>query len=300
MTANTKRPLEIIADDIRALERGNAFAIGALLVEARDDAGYGEWAEWLESEFDWSEDTARNYMAAHRLAEQFRTVRNLPLPMTTFYRLGNDFELDDPDLSIFIEALTDATRGKSKVISVAEANAVIDVTLLRIEHGDYPDATLNGLASLGPEQPWTETAIAKLKAERPITEEAADQLVVSVHRAHVTSLYAGELPDDALGDLQDVPEKLRPELLQQLQAADRADRPLTGGTLFDIIRTLIDGDLDAERRKKTAARAVNDIADKAAERAAEEAAREAARAQQQAGATSSAEIERRLARAAEL
>jgi len=67
---NAGRPLEIIAADIRALERGNAFAIGALLAEAREDAGYGEWSEWLESEFDWSVETARNYLAAHRLCAQ--------------------------------------------------------------------------------------------------------------------------------------------------------------------------------------------------------------------------------------
>src|SRR5262249_46300217 len=54
MNTNTKRPLEAIAADIRALERGNAFAIGALLAEAREDAEYGEWSEWLEEEFDWS------------------------------------------------------------------------------------------------------------------------------------------------------------------------------------------------------------------------------------------------------
>ena len=86
MKTNAGRSLEVIADDIRALERSNAFTIGALLAEAREDAEYGKWSEWLESEFDWSEDTARNYIAAHRLGEQFRTVRNLPLPMrATFW-----------------------------------------------------------------------------------------------------------------------------------------------------------------------------------------------------------------------
>jgi len=80
---NTRRPLEIIAADIHALDRDNVFAKGALLAEARESAEHGDWAPWLESEFDLSEDTARNYLAAHRLGEKFRIIRNLPLPKCT-------------------------------------------------------------------------------------------------------------------------------------------------------------------------------------------------------------------------
>jgi hypothetical protein len=194
---NTRRPLDIIADDIRALERGNAFAIGALLAEAREDAEYGEWATWLKDEFEWSEDTARNYLAAHRLAEQFRTVRELPLPMRVVYRLGNDFELDGPELPIVIDALTAATGGKSKV-SVADADAVIDLALLRIEHGDHPEATLNKIDDLLTGEPWAAAAAEALKAARPTTAEAAEQITVAAHRAYVAQLYAahGGLPDD--------------------------------------------------------------------------------------------------------
>src|SRR5262245_15763793 len=222
MKTNTGRPLEIIADDIRALERGNAFAIGALLTEAREDAEYGEWSTWLESEFDWSEDTARNYMAAHRLGEQFRTVRDLPLPMRAVYRLGNDFEPDDPDLPIIIEALTAVTKGKSKVISVAEADDVIDMTLLRIEHGDYPDATLTAIADLQ-RRPWGVSASEALKAKRPTTEEEAEQITDAAHRAHVNSLYArfGGLPDDfpdnALWTLWGVSEEQRGAVLEKIK-----------------------------------------------------------------------------------
>src|SRR5262249_29343388 len=94
---NAGRSLEDIAADIHALDREKAFAIGALLVEARESAKPGKWMEWLSDEFDWSEDTARNYMAAYRLGERFRTVRNLPLPKRTIYQLGNDF-LENPGL----------------------------------------------------------------------------------------------------------------------------------------------------------------------------------------------------------
>src|SRR5215469_14881048 len=225
---NTRRPLEIIAGDIHALERGNAFAIGALLTEAREDAEHGEWSTWLESEFDWSEDTARNYMAAHRLGEQFRTVRDLPLPMRAVYRLGNDFEPDDTRLPIVIEALTTATKGKSKVISVAEADDVIDMTLLRIEHGNYPDATLTAIDNL--RGPWTASASEALKVARPTTAEEAKQITDAAERAHVVTLYApygglpDDLPNDALWTLDGVSEERRRGVLEKIKYLAR---PLT-------------------------------------------------------------------------
>jgi len=301
MKTNTGRPLEIIADDIRALERGNAFAIGALLTEAREDAEYGEWSTWLESEFDWSEDTARNYMAAHRLGEQFRTVRDLPLPMRAVYRLGNDFEPDDADLPIIIEALTAATKGKSKVIGVAEADGVIDMALLRIEHGDYPDATLKALADLaGERDEWIASATEPLKAERPTTAETAEQIIDAAHRAYVVSLYAplgglpNDLPDDALWALEEVSEEDRGAVLEKIKYLAR---PLTDEAIFDCVHDLADDDVKARRQQE----AIKDAADRAAERAAKGAARQSGgKVQQPPGADSPAEIERKFARLEEL
>ena len=295
---NTRRPLENIAEEIHALERGNAFAIGALLTEARENAEYGEWSTWLESEFDWSEDTARNYMAAHRLGEQFRTVRDLPLPMRAVYRLGNDFEPDDAGLPIVIEALTTATKGKSKVISVAEADDVIDMTLLRIEHGNYPDATLTAIDNLS--GPWTASASEALKDARPTTAEEAKQITDAAQRAHLVALYApygglpDDLPDDALWSLEQVSEKDRSAVLEKIKCLAR---PLTEEAIMDCVYDWADDDVKAQERQE----AITGAADRAAERAAEEAARQSAsKAQQLPGATSPAEIERKLARLEEL
>jgi hypothetical protein len=172
---NTSRSLEVIADDIRALERGNAFAIGKLLAEAREDAEYGDWGDWLEDEFDWGPSTAANYLSAYYLGEKFPTVGDLPLPMRAVYRLGNDFKLDDPELPLIIKALTKATEGKTKPISVADAEHIIEMTLARIEYGDYPDATLGAIAKVlafG----YPPEIIDTLKAERPTTEEEAERI----------------------------------------------------------------------------------------------------------------------------
>ena len=295
---NTRRPLEVIAADIHALDRDNVFAKGALLAEVLESAEHGDWAPWLESEFDLSEDTARNYLAAHRLGEKFRIIRNLPLPKCTIYQLGNDF-LEDDRLPTIIEALTAATKDKSK-ISVDEANGVIEMTLLRISHGDYPDATLTAIDNLPSRKIWTASATEALKAKRPTTAEEAEQITDAAQRAHVVALYApygglpDDLPDDALRSLEQVSEGNRTAVLEKIKCLAR---PLTDEAILKCIYALADDDDRARERQE----AITDVADRAAERAAEEAARQSAsKAHLLPGATSPAEIERKLARLDEL
>jgi len=300
MKTNTgRRPLEIIADDIRALERGNAFAIGALLAEAREDAGYGEWMAWLEDEFDWGRETARNYLAAHRLAQQFPILGNLPLPMCAIYRLGNDFKPDDSHLPIIIEALTAATKGKSKMISVAEADGVIEMALLRIEHGDYPDATLDAIENqIG--EPWEALATEALKTGRPTTEETAKQITDAAHREYVGSLYASfgglpdDIPDDALETLGEVPEEQRAVVSDKLKYLPR---PLTDEAILDCVSAVEDNAVKKQKRQEE----IKDAVERAEQRSAKEAARKSAdKAQQLPGPHSPAEIERKFVRLDEL
>jgi Protein of unknown function (DUF3102) len=172
--SNTKRALDDIAVEIRALERSNAFDTGDLLIEAHDACEHGEWYAWLEREFAWSEDTADNYMRAARLAAKSRTVRDLKVPMRIIYDLADDIE--DSDLPAIIEALAKAS--KSAKISVDEANEVVELTRLRIQFGDYPPATLFALDSLSDEG-WAKQASEKLKEVRPTTDEEADRIIDS-------------------------------------------------------------------------------------------------------------------------
>jgi hypothetical protein len=219
--------------------------------------------------------------------------------MRAVYRLGNEFEPDDADLAIIIEALTVATKGKSKVISVAEADSAIDMTLLRIEHGDYPDATLTAINDLQKWQPWTVTATEALKAKRPTTSEAAEQITDAVHRAHIVSLYAfgglpDDLPDDALWALEDVSEEDRAALLDKIKYLAR---PLTDEAIVDCVHDLARADI----KTRESAEATKDAVDRAAERSVEETARQStSKPQQLPGANSPAELERKLARLEEL
>jgi hypothetical protein len=168
------RSLDVIANDLHALER-NAFDKGALLLEARAVCEHGEWYAWLDREFAWSVDTAARYIAAANLAAKYRTVRDLKVPMRVIYDLAADNDVEDPDLPAIIEALAKAS--KSKKLSVADADEVVETTRLRIQFGDYPPATLWALDRVNLPHEWAKQASEKLKELRPTTEEQADQII---------------------------------------------------------------------------------------------------------------------------
>jgi Protein of unknown function (DUF3102) len=241
LKSNTKRDLAVIASDIHALERLRVFDIGKLLIEARDACEHGEWGDWLDREFDWSHNTADNYMAAARLEGKFRTVRNLKVPMRTIYDLGLDDDIDAADMPAIIDALAKASKSKS--INASRAEEVINLTLLRIEHGDYPAATLVALSDLNNSE-WTRQAAENLKKARPTTNEEAERIVHASYRAHVEALYDSPLPDwldsnmlcslEYAIDLKDTAarEERRKRIPQQLNAAPE---PLDSDQVLDIV-----------------------------------------------------------------
>ena len=62
--------------------------IGRLLVEAKARCKHGQWLPWLEREFGWSDDTARNYMGIYALIKS-RNFRDLGLlPVSSLYLLA--------------------------------------------------------------------------------------------------------------------------------------------------------------------------------------------------------------------
>jgi hypothetical protein len=182
--SNSKRTLDVIAADLHKIEqgeRGNIYARGRLLIEAREAAADGTWTQWLADEFDWSDESARRYMAAARLADRIpHSVESLKVPKRTIYTLALDYA-DDPALSDIVKALAAAT--KDKAITASEADGKIRLGQTRHKHGsDLPEATLLALSNLF-SQPWTAQAEARLKKEKPDTIEAADDLVRAVKKA---------------------------------------------------------------------------------------------------------------------
>jgi hypothetical protein len=78
------------AEAIRALGRrvaSDIVEIGNRLIAVRKTCEHGEWLPWLDREFGWSDQTARNFMS---VAEGFKsqTVLNLPIDAGALYRLS--------------------------------------------------------------------------------------------------------------------------------------------------------------------------------------------------------------------
>jgi DUF3102 family protein len=78
------------ADSIRALRKRAAddiIDIGRHLTEAKKIAGHGNWLPWLDREFGWTDDTARNFMRVYDLSKTER-VRDLNLPLRALYLIA--------------------------------------------------------------------------------------------------------------------------------------------------------------------------------------------------------------------
>jgi Protein of unknown function (DUF3102) len=70
--------------------RQDAVEIGQHLIEVRDEVDRGKWLIWLETEFDWSDQTAYRFIHVSKLYcdARFHTVWNLKLPFSIIYRLA--------------------------------------------------------------------------------------------------------------------------------------------------------------------------------------------------------------------
>jgi hypothetical protein len=62
--------------------------IGHHLTEAQELAGHGKWLRWLDQEFGWSEQTARNYMRVFEMVRKSTTIVDLDLPLRALYVLA--------------------------------------------------------------------------------------------------------------------------------------------------------------------------------------------------------------------
>jgi hypothetical protein len=237
-----RRPLDEIAAEICALQRLNVFAIGALLLEAKETHP-GEFLDWLhenEQEFG-SVSSAERYMDAARLAARFVNLTNLKVAKTTIYALVA-FDKDHPKLTeIAIGTLAAQTKGAR--LRADDAKEIMDLVRLRAKFGSHPDATLNGLeriATTRRPEPWHSKTTETLKAKRPETEEAADAIVLGVLQEHVEGLYGRALPalhkehaESILEELARVSAEDRARVLGRLEAAKA---PVTEAMVYEATK----------------------------------------------------------------
>src|SRR5262249_19849032 len=81
------------ANAIRALGKQaieNVIEIGHRLTECRNHSQmkHGDWLPWLEREFGWSDQTARNFMQVYELAGKTQNFWNLSRPVSGIYWLA--------------------------------------------------------------------------------------------------------------------------------------------------------------------------------------------------------------------
>jgi hypothetical protein len=195
---NSARSLDAIAEDIHKVEGKSIIDVGKLLLEAQDQCDHGEWLDWLDAEFDRSVDTAERYMSVARMADKFRTVRNLKVTVRTLYLLADQDEDDLP--AIIKELAKHATKARLKS---SEAERLISIAIGRQRFGDHPDATLVRLLALdisSKGKPWYEKARAALLEQKPESAESADAIIEKIVEQYLSESEEEELtpdPDDA-------------------------------------------------------------------------------------------------------
>jgi hypothetical protein len=115
-TAVQKRTAEI--QELMKRTAQGIFDIGTKLIEVKELLGYGEFGNWLEHEFDWSEKTAQRFMA---VATRFKSdkLSDLVMAPSALYLLA---QASTPD-SVVTSVLERAESGER--VTRAEVKAAI-------------------------------------------------------------------------------------------------------------------------------------------------------------------------------
>jgi hypothetical protein len=95
MTSATDITTTTLAEHAEAIRKlgkrvvGDIIEIGRRLTDAKELVGHGNWLPWLDREFGWSDQTARNFIRLYDLSEsKSKTVLNLDLPVKSLYLLA--------------------------------------------------------------------------------------------------------------------------------------------------------------------------------------------------------------------
>ena len=146
---DTQTFIHIRTVEIKALVKRttkNIQEIGGKLLEVKSRLGHGEFSEWIKSEFEWSHDTASNFMrVAQRFGDNPKISEFAP---SALYLLAAPSTPEDAR----IEALELADKGET--ISHAKAKAIV-------ERHKADDEDLSKLEALAKEEttPVKETSV---------------------------------------------------------------------------------------------------------------------------------------------
>lgn len=184
--------LDARAERIRQLVKGIAYnvaQIGFELIEAKKQVRHGGWAQWLKENFQWTQQTAGNYM---RIAERFGDGK-----LKNAFQFGQAVLLEMTKLPAgteekFIEA--QAAAGKP-VESMSAREAKKAVKQFKETQGEvkgvYVDVTL---------EVKNAATVEELNHDVELQSQAA---VVEVPTANVESYAPMDKPDDTAADYDD-------------------------------------------------------------------------------------------------
>jgi protein gp37 len=168
-TAEIKRLVSRTAHDV--------VRIGELLIAVKQELKHGQWLDWLQREFRWSQPTASRFMTVANRFKSF-TVNNLPIEPGALYMLAAK---NTP--TAFVEHAVEQAR-KGEVITQVRAKALIEdyrtwdgerveESALELEEIDEPDdkateevdtsVDINGL----PEAAWDPVTIEAIELDTP-------------------------------------------------------------------------------------------------------------------------------------
>jgi lipoprotein-anchoring transpeptidase ErfK/SrfK len=84
--------------ELRRVETESIARIGSILIEVKAKVHHSHYLDWLKANFQWTDQTARNYVHVAKLVEKNQTVLDLPIDLGALYRLaapGTDQEVRD-------------------------------------------------------------------------------------------------------------------------------------------------------------------------------------------------------------
>jgi Protein of unknown function (DUF3102) len=117
---------------------GDLIEIGKRLDRAKEHVGHGNWTPWLQKNFQWSADTASNYMRVHALSQtpEFRRLRNLPLD--ALYLLGRKSVTADVRAEV-AERVEAGEAVTVRTLIVPTTQTVVPVTSVYVSPPEEPD-----------------------------------------------------------------------------------------------------------------------------------------------------------------
>jgi N6-adenosine-specific RNA methylase IME4 len=109
------------AAEIRRLGKAvvaDLVEIGRLLTECKARLSHGAWLPWLDREFNWSDQTARNFMNLYAMAAKSKTVLNLDLPLRDLYRLAAPSTPEDARAEVIDRVAGGERLGRDEIKSI--------------------------------------------------------------------------------------------------------------------------------------------------------------------------------------